>query len=297
MITVMGATGQTGSKITEKLLKASEKVLALGRSVPKLETMKDLGADVLVGDVADVGFLTKAFRGADAVYTLLPPDRQLSDYQANQQEKGEAMVKAIRESGVRFVVFLSSLGADLSQGTGLLTSLFAQEERLRQLENINILILRPTSFFENFYDTLEFIKNQEIIGDSIAPDLAMPMVATQDIARVGVRSLRARDWKGVVVRELLGPRDLTYVEATRILGKRIGKPNLGYVQFSDIEMVQGLVQSGLSESFARHYVEMTQAFNEGKIIPNAGRTSENTTPTQFEDFVDELAPAFQSIGD
>jgi uncharacterized protein YbjT (DUF2867 family) len=295
MITVMGATGHTGKKISDALLNAGEKVRALGRSEPKLAELKRSGADILTGDAADAAFLTKAFRGADAVYTLLPTSRESLDYQARQEQEGEAIVKAIRESGVRFVVFLSSLGADLSEETGLLMGLHAQENRLKQLKDIHVLLLRPASFFENFYDTLDFIKNNGIIGDSLAPNLAIPMVATRDIAHVATQALKARDWKGVVVRELLGPRDFAYAEATRILGERIGRPNLQYVQLPYSDMAGALMEAGMSGSFAELYVEMTRAFNKGAIQPREGRKPDNTTPTRFEFFADELADAFRAI--
>jgi len=293
MITVMGATGHTGKKITEALLKAGEKVRALGRSESKLVALRSSGADVLAGDTTDATFLAKAFRGADAVYTLLPPDRQSPKHCAEQDRQGEAIVKAIRESEAPYVVALSSIGADLNEGTGLLLGLHAQEERLKQIKGADVLLLRPVSFFENFYDQLGLMKQQGIIGDSIVPDLALPMVATRDIADVAARALRARDWKGVVVRELLGQRDLAYTEATHILGQRIGKPELTYVQLSYDDMVKALVEASLSESFAGLYVEMTRAFNEGKVKPR--RTPENTTPTLFEDFAGELASAYQAL--
>ena len=292
MITVMGATGHTGRKITEALLKADEGVRALGRSESKLAELKSAGADVLPGDATDASFLAKAFRGTDAVYTLLATDRTRPDYRAEQDQQGEAIVKAIAESGVRYIVALSSLGADLNDGTGVIAGLHAQEERLKRLEGTNVLLLRPVSFFENFYDTLGLIKYEGINADSVAPDLAIPMIATRDIADIAAKALKARDWKGVVVRELLGPRDLTYSEATRILGEYIGKPGLQYVQFSYEDEARALVQAGLSESFAGLYVEMTRAFNEGKIP--AQRTAENTTPTRFEDFVGELARAYEA---
>ncbi len=76
MITVMGATGHTGKKITEALLNAGEKVRALGRSESKLAELKSAVAEVFEGDTKDAAFLAKAFRGADAVYTLLPTDRR-----------------------------------------------------------------------------------------------------------------------------------------------------------------------------------------------------------------------------
>ena len=138
------------------------------------------------------------------------------------------------------------------------------------------------------------IKHEGINGDSVAPDLAVPMIATRDIADVAAKALKARDWEGVVVRELLGPRDLTYSQATRILGERIGKLDLNYVQISYAEMAQALVQAGLSESFAGLYVEMTRSFNEGKVKPGEDRKPENTTPTRFEDFAGELAGAYRA---
>lgn len=123
MISVMGATGNTGKKIAEKLLAANERVLALARTKSKLAELQNAGAEVLAGDTNDAAFLTKAFRGADAVYTLLPTDPSSPDYRAAQDRQGEAIVKAVRDSGVKYVVALSSLGGDLSEGTGVIDRL------------------------------------------------------------------------------------------------------------------------------------------------------------------------------
>jgi uncharacterized protein YbjT (DUF2867 family) len=291
MITVMGATGNTGKKISQTLLEAGEKVRALGRSEHKLADLKRAGAEVLTGDTSDAAFLSKAFHGADAVYTLLPTDRRAPDYRAEQDREGEAIVQAIHDSRVRYVVALSSLGADLSEGTGVIAGLHAQEERLKRLKGLNVLLLRPVSFFENFYDAIGPIKHDGINADSVAAHLAVPMVATRDIANVAAKALKARDWTGVVARELLGQRDLSYAEATRILGMQIGKPELRYMQFSYDETAKALEEAGLSASFASLYVDMTRAFNEGTIKPN-GRTPLNTTPTRFEDFAGEWARAY-----
>lgn len=293
MITVMGATGNTGKKIAETLLETGEKVRALGRSEEKLAELANAGAETLAGDAADATFLTRAFRGADAVFTLLPTDQRAPDFRAEQDRQGEAVARAVRESGVRHVVALSSLGAELSEGNGLIAGLHAQEQRLRGLPGTNVLFLRPVSFFENFYGALELIRHQGVVGDTVEPDLTIPMIATRDIADAAARALADRDWQGVAVRELLGQRDLSYAQATRILGEALGKPDLQYVRFPDDDMVGALVGAGLSESFARLYVEMTGAFNEGTIQPRAGRTSENTTPTRFEDFAPELARAYR----
>ncbi|MCE9670127.1 NAD(P)H-binding protein [Myxococcus stipitatus] len=295
MLVVMGANGNTGRKLVEILRREGQRVRALGRSPERLAPLTALGAEVLTGEADDAAFLTRAFRGADAVYTLLPVDRTSPDYHSAQRRKGEAIVQALRDSGVRHAVALSSLGADLSEGTGLLATLHDQEERLKTLRDTHVLLLRPVSFFENFHDVLGLIKHQGISGDSVEPDLAIPMIATRDIAEAAARAMMARDWTGHVARELLGPRDLSPHEATRLLGASLGLPDLEYVRFPDADMAGALVQAGMSETFASLYVGMTRAFNEGRVQPRHGRTPENTTPTRFEDFVGELARAYAAL--
>lgn len=290
MIVVMGATGHTGGQITG-LLQAGEKVRALGRSQKKMAALRMAGAETLAGDATDPSFLSRAFGGASAVYTLLPPNPQSKDVRAEQDRVGEATVQAIRTNAVRHVVLLSSVGADVPSGTGPIAGLHAQEQRLRGVTGTNVLFLRAAYFFENFYATLELIKSQGINGGAGTPSVAIPMVATRDIAEIAAKALIARDWTGVVVREVLGPRDLSQAEATRILGERLGKPDLKYVQFPYADTIAALVGMGLSENVAGQYVEMARAFNEGTIKSSFGRNEASTTPTRFEDFADELARA------
>lgn len=136
MITVMGASGHVGGRIADLLVDSGEKVRALGRSVEKLASVAGKGAGVLTGDASDAVFLTEAFRGADAACALVPPDAHAADYRRQQDKQGEAIVAAIEDSSLRYVVFLSSVGADLADGTGPIAGLHAQEERLRRLPGV-----------------------------------------------------------------------------------------------------------------------------------------------------------------
>jgi uncharacterized protein YbjT (DUF2867 family) len=154
MITVMGATGNTGRKITELLLDAGEEVRALARSPQKLAELDALGAQTVAGDVRDADYLAGTFAGADAVYTLTAYDPTLPDYHADQDRRGEAIASAIRESGVGHVVALSAIGSELASGNGFIASMHRQERRLRALDRINLMILRPGAFFERFYAAL-----------------------------------------------------------------------------------------------------------------------------------------------
>lgn len=295
MIAVMGATGNTGRILSERLLERGSEVRALGRSAERLSGLVARGAEAAVGEVADAGYLADAFGGADAVYTLIPPNVQAEDYSAFQDRVGEAIIAAIEQSGVGRVVFLSSVGADLPAGTGPIAGLHRQERRLRSLDGVDVLALRPGFFFENHFETLGLIKHQGINGGAVAPDTSLPMIATGDIAEVAAEALVEPDFSGFTVRELLGPRDLTMAEATRIIGEAIGKPELPYVQFTYEDFEASLTQMGLSASVAALYAEMARGFNAGKVRSLEGRSAANTTPTTLETFAAELlAPAYRA---
>jgi hypothetical protein len=98
-----------------------------------------------------------------------------------------------------------------------------------------------------------------------------------------------------VVRELLGERDLTFAEATRIIGERLGRPDLSYVQFPYADFTASLVQTGIAPNVAGLYADMARAVNEGRVRSREGRRAENTTPTRFEVFADTLAQAYQTV--
>jgi uncharacterized protein YbjT (DUF2867 family) len=96
-----------------------------------------------------------------------------------------------------------------------------------------------------------------------------------------------------VIRELLGPRDLTYTEVAAAIGGAIGEPDLQYVQLPDEELVAILTEAaGFSPDFAAQFVEFNQALSEGRLHSLEGRSESNTTPTEFEQFAAELAYAY-----
>jgi uncharacterized protein YbjT (DUF2867 family) len=297
MITVMGATGQTGGATARALLAAGEHVRALGRSEDRLADLAAAGAETRAGDAVDAAYLADAFRGADAAYVLLPIVPDAPDWHAHQARLGEAIVQAVRAAGVAHVVAVSSVGADVAGGTGFLTGLFAQEQRLRTLTDVaHVLALRPGSYFENAYGWLPAIAEMGVMADTVAPDAPLPMVATADVGAAAAAALQARDWAGFAVRELLGPRDLTYVDVAAILGDALGRPGLPYVQIADDDLVGALLDAGWSQDAARLQVEMNRAFSDGRVASRHGRTPETTTPTPFEAVAVEVAASFAATG-
>ncbi len=294
MYVITGATGNTGSRIATILLHRSKKVRAVARNKNKLNALTHLGAEIAPGSVEDQKFLSEAFQGASAVYTLIPPDVQAKSVIAFMNKAGETITEALKQANVRNVVFLSSIGAHLSSGTGPIVGLHNQEQRLNQLD-ANVLHLRPTFFMENFLSNIPMIREMNILGSPAHPDLAMPMIATKDIGTYAADRLDRLDFSGKSWADLLGPRDYTHAEVAKVLGNAIGKPDLQYIQFSYEDGRNGMIQSGLSTEMADLYIEMYRAFNDGTIQAEK-RTPENTSPTTLEEFATEVfAPAYKSV--
>ena len=294
MYVIMGATGNIGSKLANILLEKGEKIKVIGRSAERLKPFVDCGAEAAVGDVSDAGFLTNAFKGADAVFALIPPAYTATDFRGYYNEIGANLVKSIQESGVKHVLFLSSHGAHLPEKTGPVKGLYDVEQKLNKLDGVNVLHLRPTYFMENLLANIGMIKNDGINGSTIKGDLKFAMIATKDVAPVAAAHLLKRDFSGKTVHELLGERDVSMDAVTKIFGEKIGKPDLGYVQFSAEDAKKGMMDFGLSDDASNQMVELNQAINDGIFAVDQTRTAENTTGTSIEEFAGFFAQAYES---
>ena len=192
------------------------------------------------------------------------------------------------------MVNLSSLGAHRSDKLGPINGIYDHEQRLNKMAGVHIVHLRPAYFMENHFNSLGVIKQAGFNGGALKADAAIPQIATQDIADVAAQYLSKLDFAGQVVHELLGPKDLSMQEATVVLGKAIGKPDLKYVQFSYEDTEKALLGMGFSKDVARLFVEMIRGFNDGLAKPTQGRDARTTTPTTFEEFSKILAKAYQN---
>jgi len=292
MYVITGGTGNTGKPIALALLKAGKKVRVICRDASKAKDLLEAGAELRIGDAADADFLTAAFSGCTAAYLMIPPNMQSLDFTNYQLLQVKAMATALVNSRIKYEVTLSSVGAHLERNSGVILGLHYAEQTFNAIPGLNTLHLRPTYFIENTLGMAAMAKHMGIIGSPIKGDLSFPMIATKDIAAYAAKHLAALDFSGHNVQYLLGNRDVTYKEVAALYGKAIGKPDLPYVEFPYDDMKKTMVsQWGASESVADMFVEFMRAMNEGRILSDAVRDSENTTPTSIEEF----APVFKQV--
>jgi uncharacterized protein YbjT (DUF2867 family) len=293
MIVVTGATGRTGRRATEALLAKGEKVRAIGRDAKKLAPLVERGAEPFVGHVEDVDSMAKAFEGSSAVYLVLPEDIFQQDLRAHQERVSDSYAAAITKAQVRFVVNLSSIGAQHAKGTGPIVGLHNQEQKLNRVAGLDVLHLRAAYFMENLFMSMAPLRSMGTLPGGMQADVKMPWIATKDIGEYAAARLAARDFAGSSVQELQGQRDISMKEAASIVGKAIGKPNVEFVQLPNMVLESALLEMGLPKKTAELIIEMWDGANAGLIVPQETRSAKNTTRTTLESFVSEVfAPAY-----
>jgi uncharacterized protein YbjT (DUF2867 family) len=294
MYVVLGASGNTGHVVAHDLLARQKKVRVVARNGARLQALAAQGAEVFAADITDASALTQAMQQADSAYVMIPLNNASHDTRGDQERVSDSIAAAVKSAGVKNIVALSSIGADKPSGTGPILGLHNCEQKLSQVADANVLFIRAGYFMENTLAQIGIIRTMGSAAGPLRPDLKLPMIATRDIGTTAAEALLQLPFRGKQTAELLGQRDLDYIEVADIIGKAIGKPDLKYIQASNDQVRAGMVQSGISDEFARLLLEMSEGLNSRYVRALGSRTPRNTTPTSCEAFVAEtFVPAYK----
>jgi uncharacterized protein YbjT (DUF2867 family) len=295
MYLITGASGNIGKILAAELLSSGKEVRVISRNADKIKSLAEKGAEIAIGDLYDQEFLINAFKGVSDAFCMIPPNPKSNDFKKDQQRIVDNLFEAIKSNHVKYVVLLSSIGAHLREGAGIVDGLGYMEERFSALKEVNIVNLRPSYFMENLFGQIGIIKNMGMAGSPIKGDLKVPMVATKDIAHVAYLLLNFLQFRGHTIKYVLGPRDVSYNEVIKVIGQAIGKPDLKYTELPYEVAEKGMVESGfVSANVASLYSGLSKAINDGSALSDYQRSPLNSTPTDIEEFSHVFAHAFLS---
>jgi len=303
-IVVTGSLGNISKPLTEILVARGHAVTVVSSDPKKKSAIEALGATPAIGSIADVGFLTNTFNGADAVYTMIPlsfTEPDLGDY---LRRIALNYVQAFRESPVKRIVLLSGWAADLVKAENV--------EQLFDGLNASITIMRPASFYTNFYQSINLIKGKGFIGKFLTlrysglwalltgkTGLLMGnyggndrtvFVSPKDIADAIAEELPLMPKQKTI--RYVGSEEMTCNEAARIIGTAVGKPWLKWVLLSNKEMLQGLKMAKVPEKVAETLVEMQAAIHSGKTLENFHRNQPKMGKVKLAEFAKEFAEVY-----
>jgi len=287
---LLGSLGNITKPLAQKLVAAKHQVTVISSKTAKAAEIEKLGATAAIGDLNDTDFLTRTFKGADAVYTMVPPGESENRKQQMRRE-GNSLVAAVKAAGIKKVLNLSSIGAHMPAGCGPVSALYFVEQAFNALDGVDVKHLRPAFFYTNLLNNIGMIKHAGIYGNNYGLDTDIVFVHPDDIAVVAAEELQALSFTGKTVRYIVD--DIrTSKEVASILGNAIGKPELPYVQFTDEQALQGMVQAGLNEDSALNYVEMGQAIRSGEMFAEYKKEPVQQGPVKLEDFAKAFAAVY-----
>ena len=294
-ITITGSLGHISKPLTQQLVSAGHAVTVISSKLERTKEIEEMGATSAIGSLEDVDFLSTAFNGADAVYTMVPPGNYFDpefDLLAYYKKLGSNYAKAIKESNIKHVANLSTIGAHLEKGSGILLGAHNVEKILNELPvDVAITHIRPTSFFYNLYGYTDMIKNQNMIAANYGEEDIIPWVSPKDIATAIAEEL-TNSFSGRKVRYVVSD-ERSGNDTASVLGKAIGKPDLKWVLVTDKQTLDGLVAIGMNPKIAAGLVEMYASLHTGLLAEDYYLNKpEKMGKVKLEEFAKEFAMTF-----
>ncbi|OQP66359.1 NAD-dependent dehydratase [Niastella vici] len=266
-LVITGSLGHISKPLATILIQQGHTVTVISSKPEKQKEIEALGARAAIGRLEDTSFLTATFTGADAVYCMLPPPDLFNhtlDIMEYHRTISNSYAQAIKVSGVRRVIPLSSIGAHLDKGTGFILSVNYLENKLKEIPGISITYMRPTSFYYNLFNFLTVIRHAgNIISNYGGADM-VSWVSPIDIAAAVAEEL-VTPATGIKVRYVVSD-EVSCNEVARILGAAIGKPGLQWLTISNEELQSELEAAGIAPQAAAGLVELNASIHSGELL-------------------------------
>jgi len=211
-ILVLGSTGKTGRRVTQRLIDKGYSVRAASRS----------------GDYPfdwhDQSSWSPMLENIRSVYVTYQPDLIIPAAAGAIR----SLAEIAKKSGVEHIVLLSGRGEAGAQQS---------EEALKQ-SGIDYTILRCSWFSQNFSEN--FLVDSVIAGEVALPagNVPEPFIDVEDIADVAVAALTESHHIGHTY-ELTGPRMLTFTQAVREIAHATDR-NIEFRDISTQDFLGGL---------------------------------------------------------
>ena len=292
-IVITGSLGNISQPLATQLVREGHTITVISSKTDKQAAIEAIGAKAAIGSLEDADFLFDTFAGADAVYCMIPPNFAAPDQLAHYQSIGRSYVQAIRQSGVKRVVHLSSWGAHRETGTGFIVGSHRVEGMLNELTDVAVTHLRAGYIYYNLFNYMGMIKGAGMIGANYGGDDQLVLVAPADVAVAAADELtRTTTEPGHTIRYVASD-ERTPNEIARSLGAAIGKPDLHWVTFTNEQLKSSMEQRGLPAHIIENSMELGNSIHNGALRENYDLHKPPTMgQVKLDDFATEFAAAF-----
>jgi uncharacterized protein YbjT (DUF2867 family) len=296
-IVLTGSVGNIGKPLTQQLVENGHNVTVISSKVERFAEITALGAEPAIGSMQDPEFLAQTFKGADVVYLMETLEAagdffdKEADFIGTINQIGQNYKQAVVESGVKKVVHLSSIGAHMKEGNGILAFHHNVENILNQLpESVFIKFMRPVGFYTNMFSFIRNIKAKGAIVSNYGGDKTEPWVSPQDIAEVIVQEMEA-PFEGRKFRYIASD-EVSPNGIAAALGQAIGKPDLTWQVIEDEQLLNNWLNIGMNAQIAKGFLEMQASQGSGLLYEDYYLHKPALGKVKLADFAKGFAKAY-----
>jgi uncharacterized protein YbjT (DUF2867 family) len=282
-ILVPGATGNVGSRMVQEVREIGVPVRAFVRDPAKAAAMLGDDVELAVGDFDDPGSIQAALDSVDGVFLAC-------SNQPRQVEYEKRVIDAAEEMGVRRIVKLSALGAEIGSPVAFWDWHARIEHHLRA-SNVHSVILRPTFSMANLLASAQVIRYTSKLF-APAGDARISMIHPQDVADVASVALIEDGHEGETY-TLTGAAAITFGQVAGYLWRAVGR-EIEYLNVPDEVAQQSMIEQGLPEFVAAQIVKVFGILRGGaqERTTDTVRSLTGREPHSFSDFANEYARLF-----
>lgn len=282
-ILVTGATGGLGSAVVNALLAKTEasNIAVLVRDAAKVETLKEKGVSVLVGDYSDFDSLVAAFQGIDKLYFVSGNDIH------NRIPQQENVVKAAVAAGVKHVVYTSF---QRKNETATSPIAFVAEGHLKTEEWLKASGLTYTILKHGLYtDILPMFVGEQVLETGViyqpAGDGKTAFALRTDMAEAGANVLTSEGHENKIY-DITGAKTYSYQDIANIISEITGK-QIVYVSPSVEEFTKTLTEVGVPAEYIGLFAGFSRAIKEGEFDEVSSDLADllGRTPVDAETFL------------
>jgi uncharacterized protein YbjT (DUF2867 family) len=298
-IVLTGSLGNIGKILAPQLLQQGHNITIISSSTERIKDIEALGAKASIGKMQDVNFLTETFSGADLVYLMETMESvgdmfdTSVDFIGDITQIGKNYKAAVEKNGIKKVIHLSSVGAHMEKGNGILLFHHNVEKILNELPaDVAIKFIRPVGFFINLFSFIHNIRRNGKITSNYGGDQKEPWVSPIDISDV-IASAVEKPFSGRTVRYVASD-EVSPNEIAAALGEAIGKPDLEWTIIPDEALLNTWLGIGFNPQVARGFVEMQASQGNGKLYEDYYKHRPVPGKFKLKDFAKQFAEAYQA---
>ncbi len=282
---IIGATGNIGSLVTPALLERGENVRCMVRNEEKAQALRDIGAQVVMGDLDKKETLNSAMQGIDTMFLVL-------SINPNMRQQGMEAIDAAVKAGVNRVVRYTAVKSSFDDQMPV-AQIQAEIDAKLEASGLRYSHVRPHNYMQGLLMMVPTIQSDS----AIYMPLGEGKIATtdlRDIADAAVEVLTGDGHDGHSY-SITGPEAITIHEAAAAISRAIGK-KVSYVDIPAEAAKEGLLAMGIDPWTVDQYLMYYKAFknNHASVVYEDFSKLVGRQPRTIDDFARDHAELFST---